>query len=111
MRRIGLALLAVCLAGCYHATIETGLAPSAQTIDRSWAAGWLYGLVPPSTTDTQQRCPNGVARIETQLSFANQLAAFITGYIYTPMSITVTCAEKARGGGAPEASAPITKNP
>jgi Bor protein len=94
MRRMLTSAAIILLAGCYHATIETGVAPSAQTISRDWAPGWLFGLVPPSTTETQQRCPNGVARVETQLSFANQLASWLTAYIYTPMSITVTCAEK-----------------
>lgn len=33
-----------------------------------------------------------MARVETRLSFLNQLASFITWGIYTPMSIEVTCA-------------------
>ena len=94
MRRLGLVALAVCVSGCYHATIETGVAPSAQTIQRDWAPGWLYGLVPPSTTETQQKCPAGVSKVETQLSFPNMLASFITFSIYTPMTVTVTCAER-----------------
>ena len=80
------------LAGCYHATIETGLPPSPQTLENKWASGWIYGLVPPKTVETMQRCPNGVARVETQLSFANQLVNFLTLGIYTPMEIVVTCA-------------------
>ena len=80
------------LSGCYHAMIETGLPPSAQTLENKWASGWIYGLVPPKTVETMQRCPNGVARVETQLSFANQLVNFLTLGIYTPMEIVVTCA-------------------
>ena len=95
MRRIiGVCAGAVILSGCYHATIETGLAPSAQTLSREWAPGWIYGLVPPSSTETQQRCPNGVAKIDTQLSFPNMLVGYITFGIFTPMSIVVTCAER-----------------
>jgi hypothetical protein len=78
---------------CYHATIETGLAPSAQTVEKHWASGWIYGLVPPSPVQTAQKCPSGVAKVETQLSFANQLVSFLTLGIYTPMDIMVTCAE------------------
>jgi hypothetical protein len=33
-----------------------------------------------------------VARVETQLSFANQLVGLLTLGIYTPMDIRVTCA-------------------
>ncbi len=80
------------LSGCYHATIETGLPPGNQTLEKPWASGWVFGLVPPSTVETASRCPNGVARVETKLSFLNQLVALITVGIYTPMAIRVTCA-------------------
>jgi hypothetical protein len=95
MRKMDLVLLcAVALAGgaCYHATVETGATPATQTVEKGWASGWIYGLVPPSTVETASRCPNGVARVETQVSFGNQLVAFLTLGIYTPMSIKVTCA-------------------
>jgi len=78
--------------GCYHATVETGLTPSAEVIEESFASGWIYGLVPPSTVATQAKCKHGVAKVETQLSFVNQLVSIITLYIYTPMNIKVTCA-------------------
>jgi hypothetical protein len=90
-------LLAATLgAACYHATIETGLEPAVQTLEDPWADAWIYGLVAPETVQTAQRCPNGVARIETQQTFVNGLVGFLTFGIYTPMSIKVTCA--ARGG-------------
>jgi hypothetical protein len=84
--------LLVASAGCYHATIETGLQPGTQTLEDRWADGWVYGLVPPSTIETMERCPTGVARVETQLSFLNQLVNILTFGIYTPMEIVVTCA-------------------
>ncbi|MBI1803049.1 MAG: Bor family protein [Ignavibacteriae bacterium] len=82
------------LFGCYHATVVTGLKPSTETIEESFAASWVYGLVPPSTVATEAKCPNGVAKVETQLSFVNQLVGALTFGIYTPMEIKVTCAEK-----------------
>lgn len=91
-RSAALLCAVVALSGCYHGTIETGLPPGTQTLEKPWASGWIFGLVPPSTVETASRCPNGVARVETQLSFVNQLVAFITLYIYTPMTIRVTCA-------------------
>lgn len=96
MRRTVLVLLAATLfplAGCYHATVQTGLEPSPQQVEEGWAHGFLYGLVPPSTVDVEQECPDGVAQVETVHSFVNQLAYIITTGIYTPMTITVTCAE------------------
>jgi len=89
-------MLQLGLSACYHATVMTGLSPSPQTMENRWASGWIYGLVPPSTLETMARCPNGVARVETQLSFANQLVNILTLGIYTPMEIVVTCAA-ARG--------------
>jgi hypothetical protein len=80
------------LAGCYHATIETGLPPGTQTFEKPWASAWVFGLVPPQTVETASRCPNGVARVETQLSFLNQLVNILTIGIYTPMTIEITCA-------------------
>src|SRR6266566_2009261 len=59
-------VLALC-AGCYHATIETGLAPSNQVVEKSFASGWIIGLIPPSTVETQAKCASGVSKVETQL--------------------------------------------
>ena len=35
------------LVGCYHASIETGRAAGSQRIEKEWASGFLWGLVPP----------------------------------------------------------------
>ncbi len=94
----------VALAGCYHATIDTGLTPSTTVIDKSWASGWLWGLVPPSAIETAKKCPQGVAKVETQHSFLNQLVSALTGGIYSPMSIKVTCAQSGHASAAPGAS-------
>ena len=88
-----LALLAS-MTGCWTARIETGLPPSNTVIKKSFASSWIYGLVPPSTVETIARCPDGVAIVETKLSFVNMLVGNLTLGIYTPMSICVTCAEK-----------------
>ena len=99
MRKLAaLSLAAIVLTGCYHATINTGRTPSTQVVEKAWASGWIYGLVPPSTVETAQKCPNGVATVETQLSFANQLVNFLTAGIYSPMAIRITCAQS--GGTA-----------
>jgi len=79
-------------AGCYHATIETGATPSTVVITKPWASGFVFGLVPPSTVETAAKCPNGPAKVETQISFLNGLVSFLTLSIYTPMQIDVTCA-------------------
>lgn len=90
--RLCLVASLVMLTGCYHARITTGEEPSNQVIDEPFASSWIYGLVPPDPVDAAAGCDNGVAVVETQLSFVNQLVGFITFGIYTPMHITVTCA-------------------
>jgi hypothetical protein len=82
----------ISLTACYHATVETGLTPSTQVLEQSFASSWIYGLVPPKTVETASRCPNGVSKVETQHTFVNQLVGFLTLGIYTPMHIKVTCA-------------------
>ena len=82
----------IALSACYHATVETGATPSTVVIDRPFASAWIYGLVPPSTVSTESKCPNGVAKVETQHTFVNQLVGILTLGIYTPMQIRVTCA-------------------
>ena len=63
---------------CFHATIETGLTPSTKVLEQKFASSWIYGLVPPKTVETASRCPDGVAKVETQLSFLNQVVHLLT---------------------------------
>lgn len=77
---------------CYHAKITTGEAPSAKKIDEPWAHGFIFGLVPPKEINSANECPNGVAMVETKISFLNGLVSLVTFNLYTPMHITVTCA-------------------
>lgn len=84
--------------GCYHATIDTGLAPSGETVEEAWAHSFINGLVPPSTVETAAECPNGVATVETKLSFLNLVASAVTFGLYSPMTITVSCADANVGG-------------
>ena len=87
-----IACFALPLAGCYHARIETGLTPSSEVIDIPFAIGWVYGLVPPETVEASAQCTSGVAIVETEHSFVNQLVTMITFGIFSPMHIKVTCA-------------------
>jgi hypothetical protein len=92
IRGLVLLIAAVGISGCYHAVINTGRQPSGQTIERQWAHSFIGGLVPPSVTETASQCPNGVARVSTQLSFLNMVAHLVTFSIYSPMTINVQCA-------------------
>ncbi|MBA3672096.1 MAG: Bor family protein [Gemmatimonadaceae bacterium] len=103
-RRLALVTASLVFAGaCYHTTVETGAAPSGQVIDVPWANSFIAGLVPPATIESMKKCPNGVAKVESELSFLNMLANAITFGIYSPMHITVTC------GTGRAASLPVVK--
>lgn len=106
LRNLSAICTTIVIAGCYHATIETGLAPSTQVLEQSFASSWIYGLVPPKTVTTTSRCPDGVAKVETRLSFVNQLVGFLTLGIYTPMHIRVTCAQGGAGTSATTLTVP-----
>lgn len=93
-----LAFLLLLSTSCYHARIETGLPASSEVIEKTFAASWIYGLVPPNTLSVAKQCGNGVAIVETELSFVNQLVGALTFGIYTPMHIKVTCASSATMG-------------
>ena len=80
---------------CYHAKVSTGAEPSAKVYDKSFASSWINGLVPPPEVKAAEECSNGVAKVETRLSFVNMLVGAITLGIYTPMHIKVTCASSA----------------
>ena len=97
LTRIAVLAALVVMSGCYHARVNTGLTPSATVIEKPFAAGWLYGLIPPSPINAAEECPNGVAIVETELSLVNQVVSAITFGIFAPMHIKVTCAT---GSGA-----------
>ena len=90
---LAVAILSLTMAGCYNASVVTDATPSNQTIEKKWASGFLFGLVPPSTVETASQCQSGVARVETKLSFLNMVASQLTLGLYAPMSIVVTCAQ------------------
>ena len=91
MRRIAFLLAAVLLAGCYHVTVVTVATPGPTTIDQEWQSAFVAGLVPPPELDVKDRCPHGVAKVETERTFLNGLASYLTVGIYTPMHTKVTC--------------------
>lgn len=85
-------VMSISFISCYNASVITDKAPSSVVIDKPWALGFVYGLIPPATIDASQTCENGIAKVETKLSFLNQLVNGLTFGIVSPMHITVTCA-------------------
>lgn len=109
--RLPFALLALLLvpglSACYHARVETGAQPGSTVIDKPFALGFVYGIVPPPTVSVAQECPQGAAIVETQQSVVNGLVSVVTFGLVTPMQITVTCAAESRAAVA-EATETVT---
>ena len=99
------AAVAVLSSGCYHAVIETGRPAGGTVVTNEWAHSFIAGLIPPQVVNVASQCPGGVSKVETQHSFLNMLAQFVTFSLYSPMTITVTCS----GGGSADASAPTVR--
>lgn len=95
-RSAALLLLVVASTACWHATINTGRTPGSQVINEDWHTNWFFGLIPGDPVDASA-CKTGVARIETQHSFPNMLVSYFVGIVWSPMTVTVTCAA---GGSA-----------
>lgn len=108
MRYVLSLVIACCLllSGCYQARMTTGKDASNTVVEKKWAASYLYGLV-PAEIDVADECPHGIASATRKLSFPNMLVGFLTINIYTPQSVTVTCAARGsmsaviRGPGMP----------
>lgn len=110
-RTLLVAVAAFSLSGCYHATIETGLATSADSVHVPWAHSFVYGLVPPATVSAAAKCKNGVAKVETQHSFLNGLVYILTWGLYSPVTITVTCSNGQRASVENGATINVGSNP
>ena len=96
-------------AGCYHAVVDSGRPQSGTVLEDRWADAFLGGLVPPNPVETSQRCPSGISRVETRLSFLNLVAGSLTFGIYTPMHIKVFCSSA--GGEPPHEAAQVFRVP
>jgi hypothetical protein len=90
----------LCGVGCFHTVVTTGLPAGPEVINQGWASAFLFGLVPPDIRNGGAMCPAGVARVETAHSFKNWLVSIATVGIYTPMTLTLTCAGPGRAAGA-----------
>lgn len=55
MPRARIAILFLLSAGCYHASIETGMKPGNDLIEKEWASSWVFGLVPPDPIEAQSK--------------------------------------------------------
>jgi hypothetical protein len=106
----------VALSGCYSTTIRSGK-PAGDTpmeVDDRWHSGFLGGSQEASGPyDLEKICPNGWSEIHTKTSFANGVVDVMTGTIYNPQTVKVTCAagEPGQQASLTEAGEASTKRP
>lgn len=95
---LGLALAAT---GCATHTInyKNPSAPMGGTSTTARQSFFLWGLVGGNDVDLNRMCPSGVAQIQSQSSFGDQLFTVLTGGIYSPMSVSVQCANASVAAG------------
>jgi hypothetical protein len=79
------------LTGCYHTITTTSLNPGTK-VTNEWVTTFIAGLV-PGKVDAQAMCRGKpIQGVETQMSFLNWVVSYVTLSIFTPMTVTVTCA-------------------
>jgi Bor protein len=117
-RHLVLCAAVLTVAGCYRITVLHGTQPpaaEATVVEYPWQHSWVFGLVPPSEINVGERCPAGVSKVETRVSFLNGLASTLVGIagaelsrqnndslyfgsalggIWQPMSAKITCAPR-----------------
>ncbi|MGE0396835.1 MAG: hypothetical protein AB7T06_08970 [Kofleriaceae bacterium] len=64
-----------------------------QSVKQSF---FLWGLVGGTEVDLDKVCPAGVSQIQSRTGVGDQIFTVLTGGIYSPMSVDVSCA----AGGA-----------
>lgn len=91
-------IVTVSLSGCATHRINytnPSAAPGGAETDHKQSF-FLWGLVGGSQVDLGKTCPNGVASIVSRAAPLDGILTAVTGGIYSPMSVKVTCA----GGGS-----------
>jgi hypothetical protein len=91
-RLLTVAAVLMVTSACYHQVIQTGRTPGPTVVHKPWTSTWFFGIVPAKPIDVSSQCPNGVATVETQRTFANGLVSLFTGIVWDPIDVKVTCA-------------------
>lgn len=88
--------LAVVSAACFQHTYVVGSgAPQGEIVYKHWHHHWLFGLIRPDLQkelDVDQFCPSGDATIHEEVSFANGIVDVLIGFVYSPTTVTIRCA-------------------
>lgn len=93
MKLVRLVALLV-LSGCYNVHYyDSTRAEVASAGERTVLVHTLLGgLISLNDVDSSDYCPGGVKEVHSRIGGVGILAAILTGGIYEPMTVTMTCA-------------------
>lgn len=93
------AALGLLLVGCFkHQYVAPNSSAQPSPSYSSWHHHFVWGLINASgQVNLEQVCPQGIARIENEMSFVNGLVTVFTGALYQPTTVEVYC----NNGGSP----------
>ncbi|MCP4898031.1 MAG: hypothetical protein GY906_13750 [bacterium] len=88
----GLCLL---FTGCYKHTytIGEGATTGSKVAYEHWHHHWIFGIIGDENVNISEICPSGNATIHEERSFLNGIVDVLIGFIYSPTTVTVICAE------------------
>ena len=100
--RSALLSLSACglLAGCYRASLQTGLRPASEVRERIWAKPFSMADASIAEIAVLGGCPSGVARVESTRTVLDRIAGFFESSASAGVRLYITCAV------APAASEP-----
>jgi hypothetical protein len=103
MRRFAAAaaLGALALTGCYKVQVVASPTAVGGEAKASWQNFFVFGLVGNARIDVREFCGGGeAATVETGATFVNGLVSGLTFGLYTPRTVTVTCAAGRAAGNS-----------
>ncbi len=101
-RKMAALAAVVGLTGCYKISYTTNNPiGSGEPDEQVWQHRFINGIVETGPVKADGICPNGIAKVETQVSFVNGLANYgvgmlISPLVYNPGTVKVWCSS----GGA-----------
>jgi len=94
MTRPVVAAAAAVFTACFHFHYVTEEEPSPFRAYQGLQHAVVFGLAVISPLDLSEICPRGFARVDAVETFTNGFAATLALDMYTPQTMTVTCASR-----------------
>jgi hypothetical protein len=80
------------LSGCFNLKYYSTSLPGPGAVHKVWVHAFVGGIATVGEINLDELCPTGVYKMKSNLSLIDLVLTVVTGAIYTPMNVTVTCA-------------------